>query len=618
VVIARIFVAGCALLLAGFAEMHGAVVLDENFSYPDGALVTVAGAKWVTHSGIAGQVDVAAGKALLTQNETEDVNAALEGRPYATDSTTILYARFKVNFSALPPRNGGYFAHFKDTTTTGLRARVFALTNNAAPGTFRLGIANSASLPSAVFEADFNLNTEYTVLISYNVNAAGTALWVNPSAESDLSVSASDLATPLRISSFALRQSLSSGSGMGTLTVDDLVVATSFAEALSGEGTGVEPSIATDLFDTTVETGKPLNLSVAVSGTEPITYQWQHAGTNLPGATAAMYSIVNAESADAGEYQVFITNSFGSTNSRLATLTVTEKVAPIEATMGELHSKVDPNTFAPTNTTQFFIVEGIVTTYVNITSDANSHFYIQDDTGGIAVFVSGAATLRPNAGDRVRVTGPLGKFNGLLELNLLYSNPDHSVTSISSDNTLPAPKNLDFSLQYDPAAIEQIVGCRVIVRNVILDLTTPNFPGSSGGNVVMTDVNGETFILRVDGRVADIIDQPKPTTSVDIIGVLGQFDSSSPFDSGFQLIPTRFADIFVTSGPEIAATLEGDSIRLSWNGQTGLTYSIWSAPDVDGPYLLVASNILPDSGVAQFIETISENAGAKFYRISVP
>jgi hypothetical protein len=42
---------------------------------------------------------------------------------------------------------------------------------------------------------------------------------------------ATDIVTALPISSVALRQSVVSGSGMGTLTADDLIVATTFAEA---------------------------------------------------------------------------------------------------------------------------------------------------------------------------------------------------------------------------------------------------------------------------------------------------------------------------------------------------------------------------------------------------
>src|SRR6185436_1242017 len=108
-----------------------AVVLSDAFSYADGSLTNVSNLKWANHSG-TGTVDVSGGKAILTQARGEDVNALLDGQPYATNSATVLYAKFTVNFSALPSGpTGGYFAHFKDGTTSGFRARVYAVTNEA-------------------------------------------------------------------------------------------------------------------------------------------------------------------------------------------------------------------------------------------------------------------------------------------------------------------------------------------------------------------------------------------------------------------------------------------------------------------------------------------------------
>ena len=128
---------------------HAGVILSDTFSYPDGPLVTVSGGKWSTHSGSPAQVDVAGGMIHLTQAESEDVNASLDGQPYGPSSGVNLYARFVVNFSSLPSGDGTYFAHFKDNTATGFRCKVFATTNGAAPGSFRLGIAAAANTPTS-------------------------------------------------------------------------------------------------------------------------------------------------------------------------------------------------------------------------------------------------------------------------------------------------------------------------------------------------------------------------------------------------------------------------------------------------------------------------------------
>jgi len=226
-----------------------------------------------------------------------------------------------------------------------------------------------------------------------------------------------------------------------------------------------------------------------------------------------------------------------------------------------LRTLVDSVIYAPIDTTNRYTAEGVVTTHTNLTTAGNALFYIQDNTAGISVFVGGGSTVRPDAGDLVRVTGPLGHFNGLLEFNLSASNTNHSVLTLSSNNPLPTPTPFEFSWQNDPAAIEPYEGGYVMASNVFLDLSTSTFP-TGGGNVTVTNEAGETFVLRVDART-DINGQAKPTGPVTILGVLGQFDSTSPFTTGYQLLPSRYADILSASkAPTVRFTNVLELIRL--------------------------------------------------------
>jgi hypothetical protein len=58
------------------------------------------------------------------------------------------------------------------------------------------------------------------------------------------------------------------------------------------------------------------------AGTSPLQYQWLRNGTNINGATAPTCLITNAQLADAGQYAVTVSNSFGSVTSASAVLTV--------------------------------------------------------------------------------------------------------------------------------------------------------------------------------------------------------------------------------------------------------------------------------------------------------
>jgi alpha-tubulin suppressor-like RCC1 family protein len=87
------------------------------------------------------------------------------------------------------------------------------------------------------------------------------------------------------------------------------------------------PLINSALANRTGPAGTNVTFTVGATGTPPLAYQWQFAGTNLIGATNASLSLVNIQPANSGSYQVIITNAYGSTNSS-AILTVTNS-APV-------------------------------------------------------------------------------------------------------------------------------------------------------------------------------------------------------------------------------------------------------------------------------------------------
>ncbi len=62
--------------------------------------------------------------------------------------------------------------------------------------------------------------------------------------------------------------------------------------------------------------------TVSVVGSQPITLQWQHNGTNLPGQTAPSLTLPNLRDSDAGIYRVVAANVFGTNASQSASLAV--------------------------------------------------------------------------------------------------------------------------------------------------------------------------------------------------------------------------------------------------------------------------------------------------------
>ncbi|MEP6663364.1 MAG: immunoglobulin domain-containing protein, partial [Verrucomicrobiota bacterium] len=217
-----------------------------------------------------------------------------------------------------------------------------------------------------------------------------------------------------------------------------LLVSNSVSTAISSNAfltvntTPTSPFFLIQPVSQTVNVGATVIFSSAASGTAPITYQWRHDGTNLPSQTGSNLVLSAVMTNQAGTYSVGITNSVNGNLSSNAVLTVQIPV-PIVTNIAYLRTLMTPE-FAPSDTNTIFTVEGVVTTYTNLTSAGNAQFYIQDSTAGIVVFVSGGSTIRPLAGDLVRVTGPLGAFNALFELNLVASNPNHAVANLISGN----------------------------------------------------------------------------------------------------------------------------------------------------------------------------------------
>ena len=106
-----------------------------------------------------------------------------------------------------------------------------------------------------------------------------------------------------------------------------------------------------------------------------------------------------------------------------------------------------------------------------------------------------------------------------------------------------------------------------------------------GGNVNYDVIcNEDTFTVRID-QDTDIPGNPLPDYAVDISGALGQYDSSSPYFDGYQLLPRFLTDIVESAPPgitDLVITIQVNDIRLDWTAVPGATlYHIYTS---DEPY----------------------------------
>ncbi len=223
--------------------------------------------------------------------------------------------------------------------------------------------------------------------------------------------------------------------------------------------------------------------------------------------------------------------------------------------------------------------------------DGNSGYSLTmiDGSGsGINVFnfanVSGYNN--PLEGDSLRVFGKIEQFNGLLEVFA------DSIEVLDQGVAIMAPTVVT---TLDETTESQYISMK------LLSLVTPMATfGTGSTNVNVTDgVN--TFVMRIDSDT-DIPGTPAPQGLFNVTGIGGQFDNSSPYDSGYQLFPcgvSSFVDTCIppsnmvsTTSTTATATATGANITYQWvdcsnnlpiNGATNQSFTATTS----GSYLVM-------------------------------
>ena len=101
------------------------------------------------------------------------------------------------------------------------------------------------------------------------------------------------------------------------------------------------PSISAQPTNQTIFAGGNAAFNVTAGGTSPLIYQWRENGTNLAnggdisGATTNVLTFTAAMTNNSGNYRLFITNSYGSITSAVATLTVNLQNATVALASSE-------------------------------------------------------------------------------------------------------------------------------------------------------------------------------------------------------------------------------------------------------------------------------------------
>lgn len=170
-------------------------------------------------------------------------------------------------------------------------------------------------------------------------------------------------------------------------------------------------------------------------------------------------------------------------------------------------------------------------------SSSGSDFGLQDATGGIVFYKSGLSpTLE--VGDYITVTGGIDSYNGKAEI-VPGAESDFSV--ISQGNVIPAVQTMTIAeLLESPESFES-----ELVQFTIASITDGTWPTSgSNENLTIADVSDSSITMRVD-KDTDVDEGLEPQGTFNVTGIIDQYDSSAPYDEGYQIKPRYYSDIEV-------------------------------------------------------------------------
>ena len=213
----------------------------------------------------------------------------------------------------------------------------------------------------------------------------------------------------------------------------------------------------------------------------------------------------------------------------------------------------------PTMLNQIVTVDGIVTSPNNLFSTFNLEIYVQDATGGINVFASsGAGTFTAELGDSVTVTAPVKQYNGLTELGTTVG--ELTLVNHGGGHAVPAPlvitcADLEATFQPDysepnEARLIRINGCSIVGGD-------PWPVTVSGSNSIININDGTATTLLFIDKDSPVNGSPDPGSPFDIIGVVKQYDATSPYTAGYEISPRYMSDVIsYLPGPPIVGIAE--------------------------------------------------------------
>jgi PEP-CTERM motif len=233
-----VFIAVWAILAASAThQVSAAIIAADDFS-TDGPLAGMTpdvGANWIAHAQVSGlaPVQVVGGAAILESGSgfREDVSVDWTGTYHALQAGDVVYAGFDFNVrNHATPVESALLAALKAGNF--YNSRVWVTADDQ--GDYSLAYSGDSSITDgdgeSYWNGSFNFNQTYRAVIGFDYDSGISTLWVNPASAASVHITATETTANNRpLAAFALNQ----GEPESTIAIDNLIVATTFAEALT-------------------------------------------------------------------------------------------------------------------------------------------------------------------------------------------------------------------------------------------------------------------------------------------------------------------------------------------------------------------------------------------------
>ncbi|MFO7799494.1 MAG: DUF5689 domain-containing protein [Rhodohalobacter sp.] len=236
---------------------------------------------------------------------------------------------------------------------------------------------------------------------------------------------------------------------------------------------------------------------------------------------------------------------------------------------------------------------------VTVSDEFDGPVFFQDETGGLAVFDPGLIEMA-SRGDSIRVTGPVTEYNpvngtaGTFLTQIAPVDGDDNIIYeiIETERSVPEPQTITIQQMNNGAFEGQLVRLE--------DVSIQDSGLFTGDRNYSISDESDMGVLRIDGKVNDLVDAFIPTEPVEIVGVVDRFDGT------YQIKPRDGEDLaaepFVPDGEDIDKDLTLDVV--TWNVE-------WFGAENNGP----TDNDLQMNNVIRVIEEIDADIYA-FQEIS--